>query len=216
MSNPLLLEIHRYWFGELKSPGDHLPNTGELWFRKSDENDRHIRQAFEPFIHKAAGKNWDVSSLTREEGVGLVVLFDQFPRNIFRNSGQQFAFDPKAREIAEALTSSGIDRFFSIERDLLSLPFQHHEDAASQDRAVLMAAEMAVGGPESMRQMHRSFLDFACKHRDLIRKLAAFRTAMCIWGGPRRRRNWPSCMSTGAAIESFFIPGLTFESMHCK
>ena len=133
MSNPLLLEIHRYWFGELKSPGDHLPNTGELWFRKSDETDAHIRETYEPFIHEAAGKEWDISSLTREEGVALVVLFDQFPRNIFRDSGMQFAFDAKAREIAEALTGSGPDRFFSIERDLLSLPFQHHEDAASQD-----------------------------------------------------------------------------------
>ena len=174
MSYPLLREIHQYWFGELKAPGDHLPNTGELWFRKSDETDRHIREAYEPFIHEAAGKEWDIASLTREEGVALIVLLDQFPRNIFRNSGQQFAFDAKAREIAMALTSAGLDRFFPIERDLLCLPFQHHEDVGSQDRAVLMAAEMAVSGPESMRDMHRSFLDFACKHRDLIRRFGRF------------------------------------------
>jgi uncharacterized protein (DUF924 family) len=102
------------------------------------------------------------------------VLFDQFPRNIFRNSGKQFAFDEKAREITKALTSGGLDRFFPIERDLLSLPFQHHEDAASQDLSVLMAADMAVGGPHNMRGMHRTFLDFATKHRDLIRKFGRF------------------------------------------
>jgi uncharacterized protein (DUF924 family) len=174
MSNPVLLQIHRYWFGELKSPGDHLPNTGELWFRKSDETDRHIRETFEPFIHKAAARNWDVSGLTREEGLALVVLFDQFPRNLYRNSGQQFTFDEKARGITNALVASGLDRFYAIERDLLSLPFQHHEDPVSQDFSVFMAADMAVNGPENMRGMHRTFLDFSTKHRDLIRKFGRY------------------------------------------
>jgi uncharacterized protein (DUF924 family) len=174
MTQERLQAIHRYWFGELMSPGGHLPNTSELWFRQSEETDRHIRETYEPFIHEAAGKDWDLSSLTREESVALVVLLDQFPRNIFRDSGKQFAFDAKAREIALALADSGLDRLFPIERDAISLPFQHHEDAASQDRAVLMAAEMAVNGPQNMREMHRIFLDFATKHRDLIRKFGRF------------------------------------------
>ncbi len=174
MTNPMLLQIHRYWFGELKSPSDHLPNTGELWFSRSDETDQHIRATYEPFIHEAAAKNWDVAGLSREEGVALVVLFDQFPRNLFRDSGKQFAFDEKARDITRALTAGGLDRFYPIERDLLSLPFQHHEDAASQDLSVFMAADMAVKGPENMRAMHRILLDFATKHRDLIRKFGRF------------------------------------------
>jgi uncharacterized protein (DUF924 family) len=174
MTQERLREIHRYWFGDLKSPGDHLPNTAELWFRQSGETDQHIREAYEAFIHEAAGKDWDLGSLSREECVALVVLLDQFPRNIFRGSGKQFAFDAKAREIAQVLTGGGLERFFPIERDALSLPFQHHEEAASQDRAVLMAADMAVNGPGNMLDMHRSFLDFACKHRDLIRKFGRF------------------------------------------
>lgn len=174
MSNPMLLDIHQYWFGELRYPGDHLANTGELWFRKSDETDRHISERYEPFIHEAAAMEWDLGLLSREEGVALVVLFDQFPRNVFRDSGKQFAFDQKALEITKTLVASGLGRFFPIERDLLSLPFQHHEDAASQDHSVLMAADAAVNGPENMRDMHRIFLDFATKHRDLIRKFGRY------------------------------------------
>lgn len=174
MSNPRLQAIHRYWFGKLNSPGDHLPNTGELWFRKSDETDRHISENYGSFIEESAGKEWDVRSLPREECVALVVLLDQFPRNIFRDSGRQFAFDAKAREIAQGLFDSGLERFYPIERDALSIAFQHHEHEASQDRAVLMAADMAVYGPHNMLVMHRSFLDFACKHRDLIRKFGRF------------------------------------------
>jgi uncharacterized protein (DUF924 family) len=174
MPNPTLQAIHRYWFGELTSPGDHLPNTGELWFQKSDETDRHIRETYEAFIHEAAGKDWNIGSLTREEAVALVVLFDQFPRNIYRDTGQQFAFDAKAREIAKALHAGGRERIFAIELDALSLTWQHHEDAASQDFSVFLAADLAVNGPENLRDMHRTLLDFATKHRDLIRKFGRF------------------------------------------
>jgi uncharacterized protein (DUF924 family) len=174
MPNPTLQAIHRYWFGELKSPGDHLPHTGELWFQKSDETDRHIRETYEAFIHEAAGQDWDLDSLTREEAVALVVLFDQFPRNIYRDTGEQFAFDAKAREISKALLAGGRERFFAIELDALSLTYQHHEDAASQDFSVFLAADLAVNGPENMLEMHRTFLDFATKHRDLTRKFGRF------------------------------------------
>jgi uncharacterized protein (DUF924 family) len=174
MTLEALRGIHRYWFGELKFPGDHLSSTGELWFQRSEETDRHIRQTYESFIHGAAGKDWDISGLSREEAVALVVLFDQFPRNIYRDTGQQFAFDAKAREIAMALLAGGRDRFFAIELDALSLTCQHHEGAASQDFSVFLAADLAVNGPENMLDMHRTFLDFATKHRDLIRKFGRF------------------------------------------
>ncbi len=174
MSTSILREIHHYWFGDLKSPGDFLENTLELWFRPSNETDSRIRQSYGAFLAEAAARDWDIDSLSREEGVALVVVFDQFPRCLYRDSGEQFAFDPKARGIARQLIAGAIDRFFPIERDALSLVFQHHEDFASQDYAVFMAADLAVNGPQNMLEMHRMFLDFACKHRDLIRKFGRY------------------------------------------
>jgi uncharacterized protein (DUF924 family) len=174
MTLAILMDIHRYWFGELTAPDSRRADTNELWFRKSDETDRHIRETYGNFIDEAAGKDWDLTSLSREEAVALVVLFDQFPRNLYRTTGQQFAYDAKAREIAAALLANGKDRFFAIELDALSLPYQHHEDPISQDISVFMAADLAVNGPESMREMHRNMLDFSTKHRDLIRKFGRF------------------------------------------
>lgn len=174
MSDRKLLEIHRYWFGELSSPDSHRSDTVQLWFQKNDETDRHIAGAFGHLLADYSRMDWNVRALSREEGVALVVLFDQFPRNLFRTTGEQFAYDGKAREIAVALTAGGLDRFFPIERDILSLPFQHHEDCGSQDLSVLMAAKLAVDGPQRMLHMHRNFLDFATKHRDIVRKFGRF------------------------------------------
>jgi uncharacterized protein (DUF924 family) len=174
MPHAILQNIHRYWFGELTAPDSHRADTNELWFRKSDETDRHIRETYSLFIHEAVAKDWSLNSLSREEAVALVVLFDQFPRNLYRTTGKQFAYDEKARQIASALLSGGKGRFFVIELDALSLTYQHHEDAASQDFSVFMAADLAVNGPESMRDMHRNMLDFSTKHRDIIRKFGRF------------------------------------------
>jgi uncharacterized protein (DUF924 family) len=174
MAHAILQGIHRYWFGDLTAPDSRLADTNELWFKKSEETDQRIRETYGGFIDEAAGNDWNLSSLSREEAVALVVLFDQFPRNLYRTTGQQFAYDPKARQIAAALLATGKERFFAIELDLLSLPYQHHEDIGSQDLSVLMSAEMAVNGPEPMREMHRNMLDFATKHRDLIRKFGRY------------------------------------------
>jgi uncharacterized protein (DUF924 family) len=104
----LLRGTHFYWFGALTSPGSCRSDTGELWFRQSAETDRYISEAYGTFIAEAAGRDWDLSGLSREEGVALVVMFDQFPRNIFRSSGKQFEFDARAREIIPAVIK--IDR----------------------------------------------------------------------------------------------------------
>jgi len=169
-----LCDIHRFWFGELKSQDDFSSERVQFWMRQSDDTDRQVREAFGRFIPEAAQQNWEVEGFSREEGVGLVVLLDQFPRNIFRNTGDAFAFDAIARDAARRQIAGGLERFAFVERFMLSLPFQHHEDLADQDYSVFLAADAAVNGPESMRNFHRSTLDFSTKHRDLIRRFGRY------------------------------------------
>jgi uncharacterized protein (DUF924 family) len=118
--------------------------------------------------------NLDPARLPREEAAALVVLFDQFPRNIFRTSAEAFAYDAKARAISRALIAGGLERFFWLERVAVILPFEHSEDLADQDLSVMLFAELAVRGPENMAGLHRSQLDYATKHRDIIRQFGRF------------------------------------------
>jgi uncharacterized protein (DUF924 family) len=170
----VLHDIHRFWFGELRSPADVREERTAVWYEQSDETDGEIRERFGRFIPEAAATAWDVAGLTREEGVALIVLLDQFPRNLFRSSGEAFAYDARALEIARALIATGFDRFFWVERVALVLPFEHSEDLADQDYAVLLAAKLAVGAPENLRELCRDTLDFATRHRDIIRKFGRF------------------------------------------
>ncbi|MCP4381705.1 MAG: DUF924 domain-containing protein [Hyphomicrobiales bacterium] len=171
---PILSDIHAYWFGPLDSPTARNPEKAEIWFKRSDETDAHIRDTYGHFIDRAAAVDWDLDALSREEQVGLIILLDQFPRNIHRDSGQAFAYDAKSLAIANVLLESGLDRFYLVEQTFVCIPLQHSEDVADQDRSLLYYAQQAIHAPAEWKDLKRNTLDFACKHRDLIRKFGRY------------------------------------------
>jgi uncharacterized protein (DUF924 family) len=170
----ILDDIYRYWFGELAGPEDHPDDKAGIWFKRSDDTDAFIRENFGAAIPAAAKCDWNLAELTREQQIALVVLLDQFPRNIFRTTGEAFAYDPKARAVARELLKLGGDHFYFAERSFLYLPFEHSEDTVDQDLSVLLFAEAAVAAPAALKDHFRMFLDYATKHRDLIRKFGRF------------------------------------------
>jgi uncharacterized protein (DUF924 family) len=175
MDRAILTDIHRYWFGDLKSADDPVaPETRAKWFRPTVEDDDRIRETFGRYLDPALATDWSLADLSRVEQVGLIILLDQFPRHIFRQSGQSFAYDGKAKAIAGELVRDGLDRFYPAERLFLTLPFQHSEDVADQDFSILLTAGLAVAASEAAKEGSRSALDFATKHRDLIRKFGRF------------------------------------------
>jgi uncharacterized protein (DUF924 family) len=175
MVKKVLTDIHRYWFGELNSPADKVGQERiDIWFKPTKEVDDHIRDTFGKYLEPAKETEWDVDNLARMEQVGLVILLDQFPRQIHRDSGDAFAYDAKALSIARRLLAGGPDRFWPVERTFVALPFEHSEDIADQDYAVLLFAAEAVAAPADARDGLRMALDFATKHRDIIRKFGRF------------------------------------------
>ena len=106
--------------------------------------------------------------------MGLVVLLDQFPRNIYRTTADAFAYDAKARDIARELAARGLDRFYLLEQTFIAVPFEHSEEIADQDFALFLAARMAVEAPEGWEDDRRGNLDYFIKHREIIRKFGRF------------------------------------------
>jgi uncharacterized protein (DUF924 family) len=175
MVKKVLTDIHRYWFGELKSPEEVAAKEKvEMWFRRSDETDAYIRDIFGKYLAAAGATEWDVSNLTGQEQVALVILLDQFPRNIYRESGEAFAYDDKALALARQVIAGGIDRLHPAERTFVLMPLMHSEDVADQDTCVMLFAAEALRATDEHREGFRSALDFATKHRDIIRKFGRF------------------------------------------
>ncbi len=183
MDRKILGDVYRYWFGSLSGPDDFPKDKSDIWFKQSEATDSFIRDSFGAFIPEAAKFEWNLAGLTREEQIALVILFDQFPRNIFRTSGDAFAYDGKARDLSRRLVD-GRSRFHRVERSFLFLPFEHSEEAADQDLSVFLFAEDAVSAPESWTGTSRIYLDYATRHRDLIRKFGRFPHRNAVLGRP--------------------------------
>lgn len=170
----VLADIHRYWFGTIPSP-THLPaDRKEIWFTQSDVTDAYIQEHFAAAIPEAAAISWDLDRLSREEQVALVVLFDQFSRNLFRGRAEAFAQDEKARAIAGRLNRGDLERFALIERLFLAIPFEHSEDIADQDYAIWLMSGIAVDAAQAFPDYARWGLDSFIVHRDIIRRFGRF------------------------------------------
>jgi len=137
----------------------------DKWYEKDDAFDAEIRERFLA-THEAAalGKlsDWEGNA---EGALALMILLDQFPRNMFRGSARAFATDPLARAIAHRALKKGFDRdVVPGMRGFFYLPFQHSETLADQERS--LALYRAEGNDNNMR--------YADIHADIIRKFGRF------------------------------------------
>jgi uncharacterized protein (DUF924 family) len=184
MDKQLLDDVYSFWFGADLSSTHINPERIRWWMIQNDDTDHQVRSKFGHVIAEAAQQDLDLSVLSRQQAVALVVLFDQFPRNLYRTSGEAFAYDHLARCIATRLTADGWDCFTAMERFILGLPYVHHEDPAAQDFAVMIVSEICVKAPADTREAHRFDLDQAIRHREVIRRFGRFPHRNAMLGRP--------------------------------
>src|ERR1700730_6170770 len=121
----------------------------DKWFEKDDAFDAEIEPRFLGVYKAAAGGAlaWDENP---QGALALVIVLDQFPRNMFRDSARAFAADPLAREVAARAIARGFDqRVPAAERMFFYLPFEHSEKLADQERCV--ALNRATGDAEATK-----------------------------------------------------------------
>ncbi|MBN9443078.1 DUF924 family protein [Bosea sp. (in: a-proteobacteria)] len=137
----------------------------EKWFAKDSAFDTEIRQRFLPAYEAAAAGQLDDWQDTPEGAYALLILLDQFPRNLFRGSPQAFATDPKALAIARHAVAEGFDKSYQPpEQRFLYMPFMHSEALRDQEHCVALCA--AADDAEGVK--------FAEIHRDIIRDFGRF------------------------------------------
>lgn len=137
----------------------------EKWFVKDEAFDAEIRARFLDTYEAAAAGQLDDWEATPDGAYALLVLLDQFPRNLFRGSPRAFATDAQALGIAERAVARGFDRAFdNPERRFIYMPFMHAEDLAHQERCIALC--QAADDPEGVK--------YAEIHRDIIRDFGRF------------------------------------------
>jgi uncharacterized protein (DUF924 family) len=147
----------------------------QKWYAKDDAFDAEIRARFHP-AHDAAARGelwgWERDG---DGALALIILLDQFPRNLFRGSAHAFATDGAAVGVADRAIAQGFDAAREgLLRQFFYLPYMHSEDLAHQERCVTLCASLGPGFEENHK--------FAVIHRDIIARFGRFPHRNAIFG----------------------------------
>ncbi|EJN10046.1 DUF924 family protein [Herbaspirillum sp. YR522] len=188
MSDPRAQAILDFWFGPdypAAAPEDIAARQSRLWFGKDAAVDADIAARFEALLQDAAGNRLDDWTESAPTLLALVILLDQFPRNIYRDTPRAFAFDELARQCCQLLLATGLDQELpAIARLFAYLPLEHAEDIDDQHYAVELIGTLARThqANDAQRQAFGGFAEYARRHRDVIAQFGRFPHRNAILG----------------------------------
>lgn len=188
-------EILSFWFGQLRDTEEYYEERRRLWFASDSRIDQDITNRFlSDYEHAAAGqlRNWRDTPRT---SLALILLFDQFPRNMFRETPRAFATDPLAREITFQLLDAASDKqIHPVERTFVYMPLMHSEDLAQQQQAVTLFRQLAQDNPRV------DSVSYAVRHLEIIERFGRFPHRNAVLGR----------VSTPEEVEFLTQPGSSF------
>jgi uncharacterized protein (DUF924 family) len=148
-------QVRDFWFGQ----------PVERWWKADRELDAEIGKRFHGLWEEQRQRIAESFLGSSDEAVAAVILFDQFPRNMFRGHAEQFATDPLALAIAKGAIERGLDGHMSKdERAFLLMPFQHSENLGDQQRSLALFTELG----------NAEMLHYARLHHDVIERFGRF------------------------------------------
>ena len=156
-------EVLEFWFGVPPGP------SRAQWFRKDAAFDEEIRRRFGGLHAAAARRALEGWRARPESMVALIVVLDQFSRNLHRGDAASFAQDPHALECAHQAIARGDPRdVLPVHRQFIYLPLEHSEDLAEQEKCVELMRSLDGFEPT------RGISEWAVKHRDIVARFGRF------------------------------------------
>jgi uncharacterized protein (DUF924 family) len=191
-------DVLTFWFGP---PGSPPLANAKRWFERDAAFDTEIATRFGELVKRAGAGELEAWRDTPTGALALVIVLDQFSRNLHRDSALAFANDPAARDVAKDVRARSLDRALPpVLRAFLYLPYEHAEDPALQEESVALFAELRAEAPPELAEYLDETLDYARRHRDVIARFGRF---------PHRNRALGRA-STPAEIEFLEQPGSSF------
>ena len=184
------LRVREFWFGKsltgplqgqsnFASLAQTLSRRMQLWFESNpqleQQQDELIRTEFQGWVERAGRGECSAWADSPRRRLSLIILLDQFPRQIYRGTAQAFAYDDQALALALSGMQSAADGALNIfERLFFYMPLQHAESTEVQDESVSAYKRLVAESPQEMRSTFETSLQYAEEHRALIRQFGRF------------------------------------------
>lgn len=156
--------ILHFWFSE---------KSRKYWFNQSDIFDEEINNRFSQHLLEANDRKYDHWKNQAQSALALVILLDQFSRNIYRLSPKAYNGDEYARQIALYVIDKQLDTELSKEeKSFLYMPFMHSESLSDQELSVKLFKEAEL----------KHSIPYAIEHHDIIKRFGRFPHRNAILG----------------------------------
>lgn len=177
------LPLLQWWFGTADNPNEVAAQQGGLWFGKRDSQDREARERFADLVDQALAGGLTEWTQRPEGWLALVLLLDQLPRMIYRDTPAALSGDPRAQTLVAQGIAADFDRQLpAIQRVFIYLVFEHCEHLAVQNEAVSRFADLLAEQPQAQRGVFADNLDYAERHQKIIARFGRFPHRNAILG----------------------------------
>lgn len=169
--------ILNFWFGNLKDNEIPSQECRRIWWIKDDENDKKIKDHFENDLALARKGDLEDWELTPSGTLALILLLDQFPRNIYRGTLRAFSQDQKAIEICIGGIERGFDtNLHAVKRIFFYMPLMHSEDMGMQEKSIERYSTLKelFTVPPLLAKMVSENLNYAHSHYAIVKKFGRY------------------------------------------
>jgi uncharacterized protein (DUF924 family) len=174
-------QVRDFWFGKLPMTSQALNQRLKLWFGEEAraevqrDRDETIRARFGGLVERAAQGQLASWADSPRRCLSLILLLDQFPRNIFRGTARAFAYDAQALGLTLSGMQSAADGALNVvERIFFYMPLQHCEVREVQDESVVAYRRLLTEAPQELRDAFDASLKAAEQHRSIIDRFGRF------------------------------------------
>ncbi|PSW07466.1 DUF924 family protein [Photobacterium lipolyticum] len=167
-------QVLDFWFGELDKEVT-ITDKNALWFKGEEETDKLIADKFQHLVSLAGRGGLGHWTETAKGSLALIILLDQFTRNIYRGLSAAFRYDSLAQAICKrALAQNRDEGLTPIERVFLYLPLEHSEAIEDQEESVFCFNQLRQAVSPENAIIFEGFYQYAVSHRDVVNKFGRF------------------------------------------
>lgn len=168
-------EILSYWFGDQANTPEYYDERNRFWFVADPVTDANILERFSGTIEQALNGDLDDWAEGPRGLLALVLVLDQFTRNVYRGTPKAFSGDPRALLLARRAIDDRIDIGLEpVERVFLYLPLEHSEDIGDQEMCLRCHRRLADSVSDALREQYESFYMWAGRHHAVIERFGRF------------------------------------------
>ena len=175
MRRPDLEKVRHFWFEDAFVSPASLARHQARWFAPSDQLDRDIEKRFGALPEAVRSGALTYRPDNPHDLLTIILILDQFPRQIYRNTPRAFAYDSVARAISSAMIEKSLFQVLHpVEQVFVFLPFEHSETLSDQSLSVQLYETLSQQATGPYQSFLENALDYARRHYSIIKRFGRF------------------------------------------